>query len=100
MIFQATFNVRREIQARINPYDAASPQTTSHDAIRELLTTTQHYVAWLLTKQQWTSFETYIRNHGLEQFKFFDMGGFVTNANYKDQGPKLRLYIMQGKGKQ
>lgn len=116
MIFQTTFEYVKRVPSPISVDNidadyyrpggrdrylakmANAIKATSADVLHEMLRTTNHYLVWILTKDQWAGFKDYIKESDLEQFVYFDMGKFVTNHNYRDLGRRLRLVIMQGQG--
>jgi hypothetical protein len=67
---------------------------------RELLENTSDYYAFIITIAQWDSWEDFLCQECLYEFLHYEMPYFVTNHRYQDQGRKLRLVILKGKGKQ
>jgi hypothetical protein len=66
--------------------------------LKQLLESCDDYVVFLIAKRQEETFQHMIRKYDLNQFITFDQGKFIHNPNYMDSGPRIKMYILKGKG--
>jgi hypothetical protein len=95
------FNAEGRVDAMYVP-DGKGGVTTVHvqpgKMFRHVLENSPDYYIFITTTAQEGSFNRFLEQGDLKEFLFFDMGKYITNGNYPEQGRKLKLTIFKGRG--
>jgi hypothetical protein len=72
--------------------------------LANMLKNTKHHFVFIITRNQWPTWQRYCARFGYDKYTHFEMPYFVSNPNYIDPNSypeprRLRLVVLKGVGK-